>query len=370
MKQKILGKTGTKISVIGVGTAHYPYNNSLTESLLASNIGFSSYLGMTFIDTSEIYGNGLSEMAIGAISPDIKKKIFISTKVSAKHLHSDDLKKAAENSLHRLKIDCIDLYYIHWPNPKISIEESMQAMAELVDEGKIKYIGLSNFSLKGLKAAIAISPKEISALQVEYNLLDRGIEKDILPFCQSNGITLVASSPLNQGDLVSSETKVDVLKILAQKYQRTVAQIILNWLVIPFNVAVIPKAINPIHILENSNATDFVLENDDVELIHNSFQPKILEIPVDEIKVIPGGQGDRQVYKTLEEAKQNALKLVPSPEELAQEIIKGDVLKPVRVVFNADKNSKYKYNLVEGRVRYWAWVIAFDGKKPISALIR
>jgi len=370
MKMKLLGKTNLEISTIGMGNAHHPYNDACILEKRALMIEFASCLGINFIDTAEQYGNGLSEKIIGLVPSNIKKDFCICTKVSPNHLQPEDLKQAVEDSLCRMKVDHIDLYYIHWPNPNIPIEQTMQVMDQLVNEGKIKHIGLSNYSLKGLKEAMAATSKGISAIELEYSLTDRSIEKDMLPFCQENDITFVAYSPLDQGDSVRKTNTTKLLDCLVKKYQKTPAQIILNWLATHPNVVTIPKTGDPKHLVDNSKSTNFTLEEEDIKFINDSFPLTIVEVPVEQIKVILEGRNNRQAYQTLEEAKQNLLGFTPSPEELAQEIKEGEMLKPVSIVLNVDKNSKYTYNLIEGRIRYWAWVIAFEGQKSIPALVR
>jgi len=370
MKTKKLGNTELEISAIGMGNAHHPYNDPCILEKQALMIEFADCLGINFIDTAEQYGNGLSEKIIGKVSPIAKKNFCVCTKVSPNHLQPEELKSAVENSLFRLKVDHIDLYYIHWPNPNIPIEQTMQAMDQLVDEGKIRYIGLSNFSLKEIKEAKKATSKGISAIQLEYSLIDRGVEEKVLPFCQINDITFVAYSPLDQGDLVRKKEKILLLRSIATKYQKTPAQIILNWLITHQNVVAIPKTGNPRHLVDNATSTDFVLENIDIKLIEDSFPSKAVEVPVEQIQVILEGRCNRQAYQTLEEAKQNLLNFTPSPEELALGVKEEGLLKPVSVVLNTDENSKYKYNLIEGRIRYWAWVIAFEGQKSIPVIIR
>ncbi|MDW8034386.1 MAG: aldo/keto reductase [Nitrososphaerota archaeon] len=204
MEYREFGKTGFKASVIGMGTYydssfiilarlfHYYKGKDLKVSALRKGIE----LGINLIDTAEIYETeGLVSEAIHGFKRD---ELFIATKVWPTHLHYDGVLKAAERSLKRLKCSYIDLYQIHFPNPLIPLQESMRAMNRLVDEGKVKYIGVSNFSLEQLKRANEASPKyEIVSNQVEYNLLKRRIEKDLLPYCEKNNIVILAYRPLH-----------------------------------------------------------------------------------------------------------------------------------------------------------------------------
>jgi diketogulonate reductase-like aldo/keto reductase len=374
MKYKALGKKQIKIPVIGqgcMGIGGYLSKDTRQDDNQARALRLGIELGMTFIDTAEAYGNGHSEEIVGKAIEGIRDKVFVATKVSPEHLSYDDVLRSAEGSLHRLRTDYIDLYQVHWMNPKTPMNETMRAMERLFNEGKISYIGVSNFSLKELKKAQdALSLGEIVSIQVEYNLFDRTIESSILPHCQSEGITIIAYSPLDQGKIASGDTRIKALQEIANKHGRTVAQVVLNWLISHPSVIAIPKATNPDHIKENAASANFQLSDEDFTAINETFAPECAYVPVDRIRVIVGGQGNRQVYQTVEEAIENRLGFVPSPVDLAQDIREGEVLKPVRVIRSTDKTGRYDYDLIEGRIRYWAWVIAHNGKKSIPVYIR
>jgi diketogulonate reductase-like aldo/keto reductase len=374
MKYKDFAQKSTKISAIGqgcMGIGGYLSSDLRQdeEQMKALRLGIEH--GMTLIDTAEAYGDGHSEELVGRAIMGIRHKVFIATKFSPEHNSYDGVIKSAEESLNRFRTNYIDLYQVHWPNPKIPIAETMRAMERLLLDGKIRYIGVSNFSLKELKEAEKhLSKNFIASIQVEYNLFDRIIENNILPYCKQAGITIIAYSPLDQGRIASGDEKIRKLKIIADKYGKTMAQVALNWLIMHPSVIAIPKAVRSDHIKENASAADFELSGDDFKELCNIFNQEIVYVPTDRICVVPGGQGNRQVYQTIEEALENKLGFVPSPVDLAQDIRDGEVLKPVRVVHSSDKTGKYDYDLIEGRIRYWAWVIAHNGKTPIPVFIR
>jgi len=374
MKYKKLGKTHTKISAIGqgcMGIGGYFSKDSLQDDNQVKALKLGIELGMTVMDTAESYGKGHSEELVGRAVEGIRNNVFIATKVSPEHLSYDALLKSAEGSLHRLKTDYIDLYQVHWPNPKIPISETMHALEQLLKEGKIRHVGVSNFSPKELKEAkAAISEDKIVSVEVEYNLFDRTIENRLLPYCESESITIIAYSPLDQGKIASGDKRIKALQKIANKYNRTMAQVALNWLISHHSVIAIPKSANPVHIKENAAATDFVLLDEDFREISKIFTQECVYVPVNRIRVILGGQGNRQVYQTVEEAIENKLGFVPSPMDLAHDIQKGEVLKPVRVRRSTDKTGNYDFDLIEGRIRYWAWVIAHNRKNPIPVYIR
>ena len=157
-------------------------------------------LGLTMIDTAEGYAAGHSEELVGEAVKGMRESVFIATKVSRAHLSYDGVLRAAEASLKRLNTSYIDLYQVHWPNPSIPIKETMSAMERLVDEGKIRFIGVSNFSVELLAEAQEYLTKyRIASNQVEYNILDKHIEKDLLPLAEKESITIIAYSPLAVG---------------------------------------------------------------------------------------------------------------------------------------------------------------------------
>lgn len=255
---KPLGRTNEKIAEIGQGTWNY---RGGVEPL---RLGVS--LGSTHIDTAEMYG---TEEAVGRAIEGIRENVFLATKVWHDHLHYDDLLKACEGSLNRLRVNQIDLYMIHWPNSRVPIKESMRAMEELVRRGKIRHIGLSNFSVSQLKEAQeALSSHDIVSNQVEYNLGNREIEKDIIPHCKKEKITVIAYSPIKGLELKSRN---DVVQEIATRNGKTRAQVMLNFLTAEENVVAIPKAGNIDHIRENCGASGWRLSKDDMQLISDSF---------------------------------------------------------------------------------------------------
>ena len=143
------------------------------------------------------------------------------------------------------------------------------------------------------------------------------------------------------------------------------------WIISHPCVIAIPKAVNPAHICSNAKAGNIKLAFDDILAISHTFQCKLKEVPIGKIKVVLDGQGSRQVYQTLEHALANKLCFTPSPELLAKDIQnREETIKPVKVRKSTDPYSRFTYDLIEGRIRYWAWAIAFGGEKPIPVLIR
>src|SRR5919204_2597283 len=190
---KQLSNTGVMVPEIGLGT--WKYRGGVEP--LRRGIELGAYL----IDTAEIYR---TENVVGQAIQGIRERVFIATKVSGEHLRYDQVLRAAEGSLRLLGTEVIDLYQIHWPNARVPIQETMQAMETLVDRGQVRYIGVSNFSLRELRAAQAVMTKyPIVSNQVLYNLNHREIERDLLPYCEAQQIPIPAYTPLDDGRLAA-----------------------------------------------------------------------------------------------------------------------------------------------------------------------
>src|SRR6266542_3831898 len=186
-----LGGTGTMVPEVGLGTWRYRGGVPPLQRGLE--------LGATLIDTAEIYG---TEEVVGQAIKDRHGEVFLATKVSGDHLRHGEVLKAADGSLQRLGLPTIDLYQVHWPNPRVPIGETMRAMEELVEAGKVRYVGVSDFSRREVEEAQgALKATRIVANQVEYGLHRREIEAD-LPFYAAHKITVIAYSSFAQGQLL------------------------------------------------------------------------------------------------------------------------------------------------------------------------
>ena len=266
MRTKKLGRTGEEIPAIGQGT--WKMGHEMAADILALKAGIEA--GMRFIDTAEMYGSEpvVREAALG-------EDVFIATKVSPSHFSHDAVIKACDQSLKKLGVKRIDLYQLHWPNPSIPIEETMGAMEELVSDGKIRYIGISNFSVdQTIEAQHALKSNEIVSNQVEYNLLSRGIEDELLDYCRKEGITLIAYSPFARGEMFDGRYKAQLglLAEIGNKYGVTPAQVALNWLISKAPVVAIPKAASRDHAMENAAAAGFELTKNEVDRIGSAFE--------------------------------------------------------------------------------------------------
>ena len=229
MKYRELGNTGEKLSAIGLGCmgmTHAYGDRDDTESIKVLELALD--LGINFWDTADIYGPHTNEELISKVLAPNRDKVFIATKFG--FLSKKDggrsfdaspayAKTAVEASLKRLKVDVIDLYYAHRIDPAIPLEEMIGGMAELVKEGKVRYLGLSEASAETLERACKIHP--IAALQSEYSLLTRDAENGIIPACRKLGIGFIPFSPLSRG-LFSATLPADANELKANDFRHTI----------------------------------------------------------------------------------------------------------------------------------------------------
>jgi len=357
------------LSAVGFGCGIGGYNTGIMnyknlEVLIPRNID----LGCNFIDTAPVYGNGESEKLIGRLIKTKREKVILATKVSPNDTTYEGVMNSLESSLKRLQTDYVDLYQVHWPNPDVSLAETMLAMEKLVVDGKVRYIGVSNFTLTEIKEAMNhLKNNSLASVQIEYNLFERSIEDELLLFARKHNITIIAYSPLAQGKLANGKKQIELINDLALKYDATPGQIVLRFLIDKPEVVVIPNTTKLNRLVENIHSADLHLETEDLDKIDKVCRTEISSIDTKQIKVT--NKYNRKVYSTLEEAKQNKMGMVPSPIELAAEMKYGKFLKPVRLKELSKQTSKKYYDLTEGRLRYWAWVIAFGWDKPIPSLV-
>jgi diketogulonate reductase-like aldo/keto reductase len=274
MLRRKFGWTGLDVPVIGMGTWMIEGRSRDAERRAIEALHLGLDLGMNHIDTAEMYGNGRVEELVAEAVDGQREKVFLVSKVLPSNASYEGTLKACERSLKRLKTDFIDLYLLHWPSSQHPIEETMRAMERLVDEGMIKFIGVSNFDVEQLREAQkALVKHRIACNQVLYHLAYRGIERELLPYCAENGIAIVGYSPFGHGNFLSSHSRGGkVLDEIAKRQNRTVRQVALNFLTRDSNLFTIPKAGNPDHIRENSGAVgNWKLTEEDIVAIDRTF---------------------------------------------------------------------------------------------------
>ena len=267
--------SGREIPILGQGTWRMGEKASQKQAEIdALKLGIE--LGMTLIDTAEMYGEGGAERIVAEAISDCRDQIFL---VSKFYPHNASYKRvilACERSLSRLKTDYLDLYLLHWRGA-IPLSETLEALQYLRQAGKILDYGVSNFDTDDMKEAWSLSGgKKIATNQVLYNLKHRGIEWDLLPWCQAQNIPIMAYSPLEQKAFVHNFP----LTAIATKYNATSTQIALSWLLHQDNVISIPKATAPQHIKENRAALELKLTEEDLNQIERAFKPPSRKTPL------------------------------------------------------------------------------------------
>ena len=276
---KKLGRSDEKIPVLGLGTwgiGGFSSKNVAGDDDDIQALTFGLDLGMQLVDTAEMYASGHSEEVVGRAIENRRESVFLATKVSPEHFSSEGVLKACDRSLKRLRTEYVDLYQAHWPNPRIPISETMKAMERLVREGKVRFIGVSNFSVEQTQEAReALSTVDVVSNQVEYSLLDRAIESELLPYAEQEQITIIAYSPLARGRIAkgsSRESQWSTIDKIATKYEKTRNQIALNWLITKQQVIAIPKSANLPHLKENLGGQGWKMQNEDYDLLNQTFR--------------------------------------------------------------------------------------------------
>ncbi|KFX06089.1 aldo/keto reductase [Pectobacterium betavasculorum] len=312
MQQRKLGANGPEVSAIGLGCMGMSdfYSTAQDEKESIATLHRALELGVTLLDTADMYGPHTNELLLGKAIKGKREQIFLATKFgivrdpanpNARGVcgKPDYIRRAVEGSLMRLGTDVIDLYYQHRIDPTVPIEETVGALAELVKEGKIRYIGLSEASVTTLERAHRVHP--ITALQSEYSLWTRDMEAEILPTCERLGIGFVPYSPLGRGfltgairspdDLAADDFRrtnprfagenfrknlqlVEKINQLAQEKQITPSQLALAWVLAQGeHIVPIPGTKRRRYLEENVAALDVTLTKEELAAINAIFPP-------------------------------------------------------------------------------------------------
>src|SRR4051795_13177721 len=233
MQKKRLGNSDMELTPVGVGAwamggsgwafAWGPQDDD--ESIAAIRQALD--VGINWIDTAAVYGLGHSEEVVARALEGVRNRPYVFTKCSmvwdehreiGHRLKADSIRRECEASLRRLRVDAIDLYQVHWPDPDEDVEEGWATLAALKQEGKVRHIGVSNFNVEQMERARAIAP--IPSLQPRYSLLHRGIEAEVLPFCAWENIGVIAYSPMASGLLTGAMTRERVADLPADDWRK------------------------------------------------------------------------------------------------------------------------------------------------------
>lgn len=325
MKCRPLGQSNINASVIAIGTwaigGTWWGGTDESDSIDAIRAAIDN--GVNFIDTAAVYGFGVSETLVGKAIEGRRDQVFIATKCGLRwdfdegqhffdlegksvhrYLGADSIRWEVEQSLNRLNIDCIDLYQTHWQDPAIPVEETMTALLELKQEGKIRAIGVSNCDSNRMKQYASVGP--LDSDQEKFSMLDPEINDDQVPYCIENNVAILAYSPmamglltgkltperkLKEGDVrltrprFSKENRIRVqtmlkeLKPIADQYDLTMPQFVLAWTVAQPGVThVLAGARNPQQALENAKAGNLEINESDLNTISQILEKHCSEI--------------------------------------------------------------------------------------------
>jgi methylglyoxal reductase len=317
MEKRALGQSGLEVTAIGLGCwvmGGWMWGGAEDDESIAA-IRTAVESGVNFIDTAPIYGKGHSEEVVGKAIEGLRDEIVLATKCGltwpprtgrphfvdedgddiCHNLEADSIIKECEDSLRRLNTDVIDVYQCHWPDPGVSIEETMSALVTLKEQGKIRSIGVSNFSVDQMTECLKCAP--LNSDQPQYNMLDRSIEAGVLPFCRDNNIGVIAYGPLGRGILTGKVTMdrtfekndhraktkwyqpenrrrvldfLDKIRPIADGHNATLAQLAANWVISqPGVTTAICGARRPEQVKENVRAAEFKLTDEEQATIRS-----------------------------------------------------------------------------------------------------
>lgn len=259
---------GEMVPVLGQGTWNIG-DDSRRRRDEAGALRLGIDLGMTLIDTAEMYANGGSEEVVGEAISGQRDRIFLVSKVLPSNASRRGVEAACERSLKRLGTDRIDLYLLHWRGG-VPLSETVEAFEALKAAGKIRHWGVSNFDTDHMEELEALpAGRNVQTNQVLYNLTRRGIEFDLLPWSRERGIPTMAYSPVEQGALGGDRR----LKAIAERHGATPAQIALAWVMRDDGVVAIPKASRQEHVRDNRAALDIRLTPQDLADLDAVFPP-------------------------------------------------------------------------------------------------
>ena len=269
MRNVNFGRLGQAVSVVGQGT-WYLEQADRHAGINALRQGID--LGLTHIDTAEMYGDGAAEDILGEAIQGRRDDVFLVSKVLPWNASYDGTIAACEASLRRLGTDRLDCYLLHWPGQH-PLEDTFAAMEKLEQDGKIGSFGVSNFDVADLEDALAVVGEgKLACNQVLYHLEQRAIEHDVLPWCAAHGLSVIAYSPFGHGSFPAPGSRGwEALQRVGARHNVTERQVALGFLARHSNVATIPKAVNPDHVACNAGAGDLRLDEADIRELDAAF---------------------------------------------------------------------------------------------------
>lgn len=267
---------GTLVPTLGMGTwmmGDHPHRRA--EEIAALQRGID--LGMTLIDTAEMYGDGASEVLVGEAIRGRRDGLFLVSKVYPHNASAQAMPASCEASLRRLGVDCLDLYLLHWSG-RVPLDETVATFEQLQAQGKIRRWGVSNLDVRDMRALVGVpGGAHCATNQVLYNLSRRGIEWDLLPWCRQRKMPMMAYSPIEQGRMLADPGLIDLAATLGM----SPARLALAWLLHQQGVMAIPKAGTKAHVEDNAAAADTVLDADTLRALDALYPPPTATTPLD-----------------------------------------------------------------------------------------
>jgi diketogulonate reductase-like aldo/keto reductase len=277
MRRHLFGSTRHEVPVIGQGTWYIEQADRLAA---VATLRRGIDLGLTHIDTAEMYGEGAAEAIVGEAIHGRRDQVFLVSKVLPQHASRTGIPRACEQSLARLKTDRLDSYLLHWPGPH-PLRDTIYAFEALKKEGKILSWGVSNFDVPLLDEVWRISGRHCVCNQVMYHLLDRAIENDVLPWCEQHGVAVTGYSPFGHGQFPGPDTEGGrTLADIGWRHDKTARQVALAFLTRRPSLLTIPKASSQGHAEENAGAGDLLLSKEEIDRIDAVF-------PIDPARPLP-----------------------------------------------------------------------------------
>ncbi|MGH8718751.1 MAG: aldo/keto reductase [Burkholderiales bacterium] len=266
--KKVALPSGEQVPALGQGTWYLGENRATrAEEIATLRLGLD--LGLTLIDTAEMYGEGQSEDLIGEAIEGRRDEVFLVSKVYPHNASRRGAVAACERSLRRLKTERLDLYLLHWRG-NVPLEETLEAFAALIRAGKIRSWGVSNFDVDDMEELTRLDAgSSVATDQVLYNLTRRGVEYDLFPWCRERNIPMMAYSPIEQGRMLKDRT----LRNVAERHGATPVQVALSWLLRHDRLIVIPRSGKTEHVRENRAALDLELTDQDLAELDRAFPP-------------------------------------------------------------------------------------------------
>lgn len=275
---KTVTLNGHQVPAIGMGSWHLGQGrHSESDEINALRAGIDS--GLRVIDTAEMYGDGRSESLIGKAIHGIRDRVYLVSKIYPYHANRLMMARSCEASLKRLNTECLDLYLLHWRFSSM-LSEAVSGFEKLKEQGKIKAWGVSNFDVSDMQDLLAVDKGDRCATnQIFYNPASRGVEYDLIPWCNQHSIPMMAYSPL--GGEGASLLRHTLITQLAAKYQTGPSSVLLAWVIRNGNMLAIPESGEAAHIRENASALSIKLQPADLKVMDEAFPPPTQKVPLE-----------------------------------------------------------------------------------------